>query len=171
MSNELTAPINFRADQRVTLDMTRDQAAALANTLAWNVDLETVALDNGEPERAAFVQRFVGTVRAGLSPAATDSDQAACTVCKRVDGHRAYCPNQVLTAQQYAELITIMIVADMMAGKIPNDVTDWAQLPAYVDENFYFERAGIPADPTPEVDALAGEIADLVTVALGKRDR
>lgn len=54
-------------EERVLVTMTRTQLAALANTIAWNVDMDTVEIDNGEPERAAFLATFRDRARAALA--------------------------------------------------------------------------------------------------------
>jgi hypothetical protein len=65
---DLSTPITIRSDNdsdTVTVTITPAQLAALADTIASNVDLETIALDNGEPERAAFLDEFCNLARTG----------------------------------------------------------------------------------------------------------
>lgn len=68
----LTAAINVITDDphaencEVQVILTVAQLTAIRNTLDWNVDLETIALDNEEPERASLVSDFIDTVDAAL---------------------------------------------------------------------------------------------------------
>src|SRR4051795_7824606 len=70
---DLSTPIDITtsgecADSgEVKVIMTLAQLTAIRNTLNWNVDLETVELDNDEPERAALVIDFVGAVDAAVA--------------------------------------------------------------------------------------------------------
>lgn len=64
----LSAPISIDTDeigQRVIV-LTYTQLAALRETLSLNVDLDTVALDNGEPDRADFIREFVEVADSAL---------------------------------------------------------------------------------------------------------
>lgn len=48
----------------VTLTLTTRQAEWIADTIISNVDLETVRVENGEPDRAAFLDRLADVLRA-----------------------------------------------------------------------------------------------------------
>ncbi len=45
------------------LVMTRQQFDALAEVLATNVDLDTVAVTNGEPEVAKLIENLIGAIQ------------------------------------------------------------------------------------------------------------
>jgi hypothetical protein len=72
MQADLSAPIDiatggeYADNSEVKIVMTLAQLTAIRNTLNWNVDLETVELDNAEPERAALVIDFINAVDAAM---------------------------------------------------------------------------------------------------------
>lgn len=47
----------------VSVKVTREQLEALMNTINWNVDMDTVAIDNGDADRADFLQAFADKAR------------------------------------------------------------------------------------------------------------
>lgn len=54
----------------ITLELTREQAREIADTLGWNVDLDTVRDDvDGGEHRAETIQWFRSTVYAALDAA------------------------------------------------------------------------------------------------------
>jgi hypothetical protein len=65
---DLSDPIEIRhvsphaEHPEVTITMTAAQLRAIRNTLSDNVDIETVAVDNYEPERAVLLIQFIKAV-------------------------------------------------------------------------------------------------------------
>ncbi len=58
--------INDDGSATVTVDI--DGLFALRNSLSWNVDLDTVRYDNGEPDRADLIAAFIAAVDRSADP-------------------------------------------------------------------------------------------------------
>jgi hypothetical protein len=58
-----TAEIRVEADG--SMHLTPEQAAMVVDTLAWNVDVDTVRCDNEDPERATFIKAMIKLRRRG----------------------------------------------------------------------------------------------------------
>lgn len=64
------AEIDVKADAEfddVKIVVTHAQARMIADTIAWNVDMDTVAYDNDEPERADFLAMLKDAIRKELA--------------------------------------------------------------------------------------------------------
>lgn len=71
MPHSMDAPIHVEVtDDTVRLAMNTEQLQALANTLCWNVDDDTVRYSNDEPGRADFVR----SLREAADKALRDAD-------------------------------------------------------------------------------------------------